>query len=206
MDYKQLEQMFSQHEREHPETHLTACITFASLDPENEGEYPWNSWKGRTYAVSSDNDAFQPDKGGYSIYGSSLSRTIGPQTYLTPYISDEYDRKGGLVVEDCAIVGYLLIECSDCNISPPKLFYNRSDTLECMLSRLAELGELDADKLKKDFAATREVFEEDCYRASQDSAWLADRCADWHWKIQPVYIYGPMKIVFPDTEDTSCPM
>ena len=113
MDYKQLEQLFSQHEREHPETHLTACITFASLDPEDGEEYPWNSWNARTYAVSSDNDAFQPDEDGYSIYGSSLIRTIGPQTYLTPYISDGYDRKGGLVVEDCCIVVYLLIECSD---------------------------------------------------------------------------------------------
>ena len=149
MDYKQLKQMFSQHESSYPKIHLTACITFASCDPEDGEKYPWNNWNGRTYAVSSDNDAFQPNKGGYSIYGSSLNRTSGPQTRLDPYISDEYDRKGGLIVEDCCIVGYLWIECSDCNISPPKLFYTRSDALECMLSRLAETGELDAEQIKK---------------------------------------------------------
>lgn len=206
MDYKQLEQLFSQHEREHPETHLTACITFASLNPEDGEQYPWNSWNGRTYAVSSDNDAFRPDKRGYSIYGSSLSRTRGPQTYLTPYISDEYDRKGDLVVEDCAIVGYLLIECSDCNISPPKLFYTRSDALECMLSRLAETGELDAEQIKKDFAAAKELFEEGHYGAKQDSAWMSDSSESWHWKIQPACIYDPMNIRFPDQEGEQCPM
>ena len=197
MEYKQLKEIFCQHEREHPDTHLTAYITFLPLDTPNKMA---NSWENRTYHISSDNAAFQPNKGGYSIFGSSLNRTIGPQTRLDPYISDEYDRKGGLVVEDCCIVGYLLIECSDCNISAPKLFYTRSDALDCMLSRLSDLGELDAGKLKKDFAATKEVFEEDCYRAGQGSAWLADPCADWHWKIQPVCIYGPTNIRFPDQE------
>ena len=103
-------------------------------------------------------------------------------------------------MEDCCIVGYLLIECSDCSISVPKLFYAYHDALDCMLSRLSELGKLDAGKLKKDFAAAKEVFEEDCYRAGQGSAWLADPCADWHWKIQPVCIYGPTNIRFPDQE------
>ena len=156
MEYKQLKEIFCRHEREHPGTHLTAYITFTSFDPDNNTEYPWKS---RTYLVSSDNKAFQPNKGGYSIFGSSLNRTIGPQTRLDPYISDEYDRKGGLVVEDCCIVGYLLIECS---VSAPKLFYAYNDALDCMLSRLSELGDLDDGKLKKDFAAAKEVFEEDC--------------------------------------------
>lgn len=200
MEYKQLKEIFCQHEREHPDTHLTAYITFLPLDTPNKMA---NSWENRTYHISSDNKAFQPNKGGYSIFGSSLNRTIGPQTRLDPYISDEYDRKGGLVVEDCCIVGYLLIECSDCSISAPKLFYAYNDALECMLSRLAETGELDAEQIKKDFAATKELFKEDCYRVSRDSAWMADSCVDWHWNIQPVCIYGPTKIVFPEQEDKS---
>ena len=40
MDYTQLKQMLSQHEREHPETHLTACITFASFGPNAKKDYP----------------------------------------------------------------------------------------------------------------------------------------------------------------------
>lgn len=203
MEYKQLKEIFCRHEREHPDTHLTAYITFLPLDTPNKMA---NSWENRTYRISSDNKAFQPNKGGYSIFGSSLNRTIGPQTRLDPYISDEYDRKGGLVVEDCCIVGYLLIECSDCNISAPKLFYTYHGALDYMLSRLAETGELDAGQLKARFTTTKEVYEEEHYRASQDSAWLTDSSEDWHWKLQRVYIYGPMKIVIPETEDTSCPV
>lgn len=202
MEYKQLKEIFCRHEREHPDTQLTAYITFLPLDPPNKMA---NSWENRTYRISSDNEAFQLNKGGYSIFGSSLNRVSG-SICLSPYISDEYDRKGGLVVEDCCIVGYLLIECSDCSISAPKLFYSYNDALECMLSRLAETGELDAGQLKAHFTATKEVYEEDHYGASQDSAWLTDSSEDWHWKLQPVCIYGPMKIVIPETEDTSWPM
>ena len=200
MEYKQLEEIFCRHEREHPGTHLTAYITFLPLDPPNEVA---NSWKYRTYRISSDNEAFQPNTGGYSIYGSSLSRIIGPLTCLNRYISDEYYRKGGSDVEDCCIVCYLLIECSDCSISAPKLFYAYNDALECMLSRLAEIGGLDAEQIKNDLYTTEEVFEEDCYRVGWDSAWLTDPSVDWHWQIQPVCIYGPTKIVFPEQEDKS---
>ena len=188
--------MLSQHEQEHPGTHLIACITFASFGSTAKKDYSWSS---RTYIISSDNKAFQPGKGGYSIYGRCLDGT-DPYLRLDLLMKEEHGGKDGWVVEDCGIAGYLLIECSDCSISAPKLFYTYNDALDCMLSRLSELGELDAGKLKKDFAAAKEVFEEDCYRAGQGSAWLAAPCADWHWKIQPVCIYGPTNIRFPDQE------
>lgn len=202
MDYTQLKQMLSQHEREHPEAHLTACITFASFGPNAKKDYPWRS---RTYVISSDNKAFQPDKGGYSIYGRCLDGT-DPFLRLDVLMKEEHGGKDGWIVEDCGIAGYLLIECSDCNISAPKLFYTYHGALDYMLSRLAETGELDAGQLKARFTATKEVYEEEHYRASQDSAWLTDSSEDWHWKLQRVCIYGPMKIVIPETEDTSCPV
>lgn len=202
MDYTQLKQMLSRHEREHPETHLTACITFASFGPNAKKDYPWRS---RTYVISSDNKAFQPDKGGYSIYGRCLDGT-DPFLRLDVLMKEEHGGKDGWIVEDCGIAGYLLIECSDCNISAPKLFYTYHGALDYMLSRLAETGELDAGQLKARFTATKEVYEEEHYRASQDSAWLTDSSEDWHWKLQSVCIYGPMKIVIPETEDTSCPV
>lgn len=73
MEYKQLKEIFCQHEREHPDTHLTAYITFLPLDTPNKMA---NSWENRTYHISSDNAAFQPNKGGYSIFGSSLNRPL----------------------------------------------------------------------------------------------------------------------------------
>ena len=125
-----------------------------------------------------------------------------PCLRLEGLMAAERGGKDGWVVEDCGIVSYLLIECSDCTIPTTELFYSYDGALDRMLSRLAELGELDAEQMKKDFAATKELFEED-YRVSRDSAWLADPCADWRWSIQPLCIYGPMKIVFIESEDKS---
>ena len=202
MDYKQLKKILCRHERKHPSTHLTAYITFSSFGPQTKRSHSLYSWEGRTYLISSDNKAFQPSKGGYSIFGSCLDKTSDPQIRLDPFMADEYGGKDGWVVEDCGIASYLLIECSDCTIPTTKLFHSDGDALDRMLSRLAELGELDAEQMKKDFAATKELFEED-YRVSRDSAWLADPCADWRWSIQPLCIYGPMKIVFIESEDKS---
>lgn len=202
MDYKQLKHLLSQHEQEHPGTHLIACITFASFGSTAKKDYSWSS---RTYIISSDNKAFQPVKGGYSIYGRCLDGT-DPYLRLDLLMKEEHGGKDGWVVEDCGIAGYLLIECSDCNISVPKLFYTYYSARDYMLSRLAETGELDASQLKAHFTATKEVFEEEHYGARQDSAWLTDSSEDWHWKLQPVCIYDPMKIVIPELDDTSCPM
>lgn len=196
MNYKELRQLFREHEDSRPYAHLTAYITFSSFGPNNKKEYPWS---GRTYLISSDNKAFQSNMGGYSIIGSCLDGT-DPCLRLEGLMADEQGGKDGWVVEDCCILGYLLIECSDLNICSPKMFYAHSDAVEYMLSQLAQKGELDIDQLKTDYAATKEIFEEGCYGASQDSAWLSDSCEDWHWKIQPVCIYGPLNMVFPETE------
>lgn len=192
MDYKQLKKLLFQYECEYPKTHLTAYITFSSFGPDNKQEYSWNS---RTYLISSDNKAFQPNKGGYSIFGSCLDGTDQCMR-LEQYIQEEYGGRDDWAVEDCGIVAWLLIECSECSISAPKLFYTRHGALERMLSRLADLGELDADQLKKDYTAAKELFEDGYYGADQDSAWLAERHEDWHWSIQPVYISSPLNISF----------
>lgn len=197
MEYKQLKELLFQHECRHPDTHLSAYITFASFGPENQKEYPWKS---RTYLVSSDNKAFQPNKGGYSIFGDCLDGS-DQGVRLEQYIKEEYGGKDGWVAEDCGIAAYLLIACSDCGISAPKLFYSYDGALECMLSRLAGTGGPDAAQVKEDFAVTKELFEKDRYRVSRDSAWLAGPCMDWRWSIQPVCIYGPMKMVFLAPED-----
>ena len=199
MEYKQLKDLLFQHECKHPDTHLTAYITFASFGPDNKTEYPWKS---RTYLVSSDNKAFQPNKGGSSIFGSCLDGT-DPCLRLEGLMAAERGGKDGWVVEDCGIVSYLLIECSDCTIPTTELFYSYDGALDRMLSRLAETGELNAAQVKRDFAATKELCEEGNYRVRRNSAWLADPYMDWFWSIQPVCVYGPTKIVFPEQEDKS---
>ena len=65
MTYSTMRSYFRTAERAHQ--HLSGFIVFspASFDKEY-------SLESRTYAVSSDNKAFQPNMGGYSIYASSL--------------------------------------------------------------------------------------------------------------------------------------
>lgn len=201
MNYKQLKEEFIKYESKHPVTHLTAYITFASFGPKNKTEYSWSS---RTYRISSDNKAFQPNMGGYSIFGSCLDGT-DPGIRLEKYMAEEQGGKDGWIVEDCCIFGHLLIECSDINIWSPKMFYAHSDAADYMLSQLAEKGEFDLDQLREGYAAKKDLFEEGRYGVDRDSAWLAGSCEDFHWKIQPVCIYGPLKMVFPETEDTQCP-
>ena len=43
MNYKQLTDLFYQHEGGAPEHHLTAYITFSSFGPENTKEYSWEA-------------------------------------------------------------------------------------------------------------------------------------------------------------------
>ena len=201
MDYKQLKDLLSRHECEPPKTPLTACITFASFGPNNKKEYPWNS---RTYVISSDNKAFQPNKGGYSIFGSCLDGT-DPCLRLEGLMAAECAGKDGWVVEDCGIAGYLLIESSECIIPAPKLFYSYSDALGCMLTRLAEETGREAEQVKKDYDEAKALFD-----GTYDSGWGAS-CLDgsgvsWIWKIQPACIYGAMNIVFPQLKNKSCLM
>lgn len=109
MEYKQLKEMLFQHESKNPNSHLTACVTFASFGPNVKTEYPWSS---RTYIISSDNKAFRPGMGGYSIFGKCLDGT-DPYLRLDRLMKDEHGGKDGWVVEDCGIAGYVLLESYD---------------------------------------------------------------------------------------------
>lgn len=200
MEYNQLKELLSQHESKNPETHLTACIAFATFAPIVKTKY---SWMSRTYIFFSDNTAFQPSKGCGPIYGKCL---VGSAPYfrLDQFMKEEHGGEYGWVVEDCGIAGYQLIECSDCDIFPPKLFYTYSGAIEYTLTQLAEKGELDVEELKKDYSARQELCEDGMYGAGKDFAWLAAQRADWRWKIQPVCIYGPLTMVFPNLENNPC--
>ena len=94
--YAQLKEVFRQHERSYPPDHLTAVIVFK---PES---WPDNlySLAARSYRVSSDNKAFQPNMGGYSIYGSSLDESdLGVR--LERYMKEEQGGSAGWIVDFC---------------------------------------------------------------------------------------------------------
>lgn len=80
---------------EHRGKHLTGFITFTA----DSFEKPYDE-AARTYGVSSNNKAFQPNMGGYSIYASSLDGT-DPCVRLERYMAIEHGGKDGWKIERC---------------------------------------------------------------------------------------------------------
>ncbi|MCH5352117.1 MAG: hypothetical protein J1E06_01395 [Acutalibacter sp.] len=75
--------------------HLTGYIVMSPASFEQE-----YSLESRTYVVSSDNKAFQPNMGGYSIFASSLDGS-DPCVRLEQYMAAEYGGKDGWQIERC---------------------------------------------------------------------------------------------------------
>ena len=97
--YKELTKAFRNHESTHSDgTHLTGAIVFTE-DSFNR-PYPLES---RTYLVSSNNKAFIPGMGGYSIYGSAADGS-DPLVRLEGYIAEERGGAKGWKVDYCYLI------------------------------------------------------------------------------------------------------
>ena len=93
MTYQKMRGYFRTAERQHQ--HLTGYIV---MSPASFGkEYPLES---RTYVVSSDNKAYQPNKGGYSIFAVALDGSDAG-VRLEQYLSSEYGGQDGWQIERC---------------------------------------------------------------------------------------------------------
>lgn len=192
MEYKELKKLFSDYESSCPKDHLTGYITFSSFGPENHNDYNWES---RTYSISSDNKAFQPNMGGYSIFGSCLDGT-DCCLRLERFMVEEHGGKGGWVVEDCCVVGYLLIESADMSISTPQMFYSADEARDKMLSLMADYAEIDVELLKADYARSNSRLVTDHYSAEKFNAWAGIGAEGKLWEIKPVYIHNMLDIRF----------
>ena len=95
MSYSEMTGKFYEAERSGSGEHLTGYIVF-SQDSFNE---PYNE-AARTYVVSSNNKAFMPGMGGYSIYGSALDGS-DPCVRLERYMQDEKGGTDGWKIERC---------------------------------------------------------------------------------------------------------
>ena len=83
----------------HEHKHLSGCIVFT----EDSFNKPY-SLEARTYAVTSDNKAYQPNMGGYSIYGSAIDGS-DPLIRLERYMAAEKGGKDGWKVDYCYLTG-----------------------------------------------------------------------------------------------------
>ena len=98
MTYGQLSSAFHAQESKMEDKHLLGHVVFTPdsfTKPYSEAS--------RTYAISSDNKAFIPGMGGYSIYGSSLDGT-DVCVRLEGYMSAEKGGKDGWRIERCYLV------------------------------------------------------------------------------------------------------
>ena len=97
MSYGELVSKFREAERRGDGKHLTGYVVI-SEDSFNE-PYPVES---RTYAISSDNKAFQPNMGGYSIYASAIDGS-DPMVRLERYLAAEKGGADGWKIERCYV-------------------------------------------------------------------------------------------------------
>ena len=97
MEYSELKQIFRNFKLDHPKDDLTAHIIFT--EDSFAKPYPLLS---RTYSFTSNNKAFLPDMGGYSIFGNCLDGT-DQGVRLDWYMAEERDINGWKV-EDCYIL------------------------------------------------------------------------------------------------------
>lgn len=95
LSYGDMAQRFRSQERSGTGRHLTGYIVFT----EDSFDKPYSEEE-RTYVVSSDNKAFKPNMGGYSIYARSLDGK-DPMVRLEAYMADEYGGKDGWKIERC---------------------------------------------------------------------------------------------------------
>lgn len=97
MKYADLKRIFQELKRISPKENLTAHIIFT--EDSFDEKYPLLS---RTYSFTSDNKAFWPNMGGYSIFANCLDGT-DQHVRLEWYMVEE-GNPGGWKVQDCYIL------------------------------------------------------------------------------------------------------
>ena len=97
--YGELAEAFREHERTHTDgTHLRGAIVFT----ENSFTEQY-SLDARTYLLSSNNKAFIPGMGGYSIYASAKDGS-DPLVRLEAYMAEERGGEDGWKVDYCYLI------------------------------------------------------------------------------------------------------
>ncbi len=95
MSYREMRDKFRSAEKEMSGRHLGGYIVFTA----DSFTKPYSE-ESRTYFVSSDNKAFQPNMGGYSIFASAIDGS-DPLVRLEAYMAAEKGGKDGWKVERC---------------------------------------------------------------------------------------------------------
>lgn len=95
MSYGEMTKFFRSVEKNQYQQHVIGCVVFS----QDSFTVPYTEEQ-RTYVISSDNKAFRPNMGGYSVYGSSLDGS-DVCVRLEGYMKDEKGGKDGWIIERC---------------------------------------------------------------------------------------------------------
>lgn len=120
MNYTELKQIFQELKRRSPTEDLTAHITFT----QDSFDKPY-SLLSRTYSFNSDNKAFLPNMGGYSIFGYCLDGS-DQGLRLERYITEE-GRGGSWKIQNC----YILEQMRDTKAIPNLERVDQDDGTTC---------------------------------------------------------------------------
>lgn len=202
MNYHELTRIFREHEnKDHtPKEHLTGHITFSSFGPDVTTQYDLLS---RTYAVSSNNKAFIPSMGGYSIYASSLDGS-DPLVRLEQYMQEERGGKDGWKVEDCCIVAYLLSTINERELRAQEIYLEEGNAVKAMITALKEKSGYSDEMIEEAMEGT--FTHDDTLGVSltrqEKIAWVNDTLdGNWDWAITPVRIYSTTHIEFGEVKN-----
>lgn len=187
MKYKELEQIFIEHEAADPKYHLDGYITFSSL---GSFEAPGYTQLDRTYIVSSDNKAYKPNRLGYSIFGSCLN---GHDSHVR--LEQYMNRPNGWVPGECCLLFYQLQAVNERNLLMPKVYPTLRQAAEAMLRALCERGDLEYDEVVRQYNGQFRNIEDENFAVDCNSAWLNDGpTGNWDWQIQPIEVFSPQSI------------
>jgi len=195
MEYRELYKLFCRHENSKSEWPLTAHITFAPESFAPDANY---TERERTYVVSSDNKAFWPRTGGFSIFASCLDERSDPCIRLDHYMADVHGGKNGWIVEKCCLIGWLLQSSNERELRQPKIFFQHERAVEAMLRELCDVsGCNDYDDVKALFDQYQGEIVEHGFGTTSCSAWLNDGATgNWDWQIRMIHIHDPLHIEF----------
>lgn len=101
-DYKDMKKCFCDYENLRHDFHLKNVLKGLIVFTPNSFNKPYMA-KSRCYIVTSDNKAYMPHMGGYSIYGTSLDGT-DVDVRLETYMAEERGGKDGWKVSACYLL------------------------------------------------------------------------------------------------------
>lgn len=167
---------------------VEAFVTFTPASFGFDKEY---SKRARTYTFTSREKAFNPNVGGYSIFGSSLDGSDNG-VRLESYMKDEKGGPDGWKVQTCGIIKYMLTYVYERSLSVIGYFDTQEDANRAMWLDMAKAVECEPDEL----ADYIEEDKENCEFGPM-SSWLNKR-GNSDWTIIPIFMDGEKVVVLDD--------